>query len=84
MKLKDGIVLRDVLGQYVLIDCNSSKQEILKLNNTAATILSDLLLGKNEDEIANHVVSDFDINYEAALNDISDLISELRDMGLLQ
>lgn len=84
MKLKDGIVLRDVLGQYVLIDSNSSKQEILKLNNTAATILSDLLLGKNEDEIANHVVSDFDINYETALNDISDLISELRDMGLLQ
>ena len=84
MKLKDGIVLRDVLGQYVLIDSNSSKQEILKLNNTAATVLSDLLLGKSEDEIANHVVSDFDINYEAALNDISDLISELRDMGLLQ
>ena len=89
MKIKEGFLVHEVAGNYVVIKIG---QEAVNFNglitlSESAKMLWDLLNrseGATIEELVNKLVSEYEIDEETAKNDTLEFIQSLKDNNILE
>ncbi len=83
MKLKPGFITRKIVNDTVLIDTEHTDR-LLRLNETAADILSLLTEGLSEAEIVSRIVEMYAIEEGTASRDVHHILDEFRTLGAIE
>ncbi|MBR3173753.1 MAG: PqqD family protein [Eubacterium sp.] len=86
MKIKDGFVVRDIMGQCVVVatgEASESFSGMIKLNDTGKDIWEGVAAGKSEEEIIDQIVEDYDVDKERAKDSVSKFIADMKDKGFI-
>lgn len=87
MKIKDGVVIRQVEDEYVLVDTGRVKPKfngMVKLNETSKDIVN--LLTNNDlsfDDLINSLLDIYDIDKATLENEVSDIITQLKEINII-
>ena len=87
IKLKSGIMLKKVMGNYMIISTQSSASYLNSMqttNETGAFLWKFLEKGTSEDEMLKALLEEFDVSEEAAREDIRGFIKKISDAGLIE
>lgn len=86
MKIKEGFVLRQVAGSYIVMRLGgeNSLGGMITLNETGALIWKAIDSGKNIDEIAAEITKEYDIDRETAKNDIAVFIDKMKKESIIE
>ena len=86
MKIKDGFVVRDIMGQCVVVatgEASESFSGMIKLNDTGKDIWEGVAAGKSEDEIVDFIVNEYDVEEDRAKTSVKKFIDEMKDKGFI-
>ena len=86
MKIKDGFVVRDIMGQCVVVSTGEASESfsgMIKLNDTGKDIWEAVNAGKTEEEIVEQIVNDYDVEKERAKASVDKFINEMKDHGFI-
>lgn len=86
MKIKDGFVVRDIMGQCVVVatgEASESFSGMIKLNDTGKDIWEGVASGKSEDEIVDFIVREYDVEEDRAKTSVKKFIDEMKDKGFI-
>lgn len=87
MKIKDGFVLRDVAGQAVVIavgEASKSFHGMINLNSTGRVIWQGVADGLSEEEIADRLTKEFEVDLNTAKSDVHSMISKMQRTGVIE
>ena len=87
VRMKDGLLLREVAGEHILIDASGEVDfsRMLLLSDTAATLVQALLQGsRTADELAELLAGEYDVAAADALPDVVSLLKQMASDGMLQ
>lgn len=86
MRIKEGFVLREVAGKYVVIatgEASKSFNGMITLNQTGKEIWEGVTAGLGAEKIAKKLSEDFEVSYEKALEDTKKMIDSMKHAGFL-
>lgn len=86
MRIKNGFVLREVVGQIMVIATGEASKDfhgMIKLNGTGKVIWLALQEGLSEEDIAKRLQEEFDVDFEKALQDTQAFLQQMEDKGFL-
>ena len=87
MKLKEGYVLREVAGNYIVVAVGSAVKEfngVINLNESAAFLWKQLLEDKTEEELVSALLGEYEVAEDVAKADVKKFIDKLNGANLLQ
>lgn len=86
MKIKEGFVLRETAGSYIVMNLGDelSFNGVITLNESGALIFRAIEDGKNESEIAEMITANYETDSETALNDVRGFIAKMRKADILE
>ena len=88
MKIKEGFVLREVMGQSVAVPVGENSKQfhgMIKLNATGAEIWKDLEKGLTKEQIAQRIVDEYEsVELEEALFKVEQFLIKLQDAGIAE
>ena len=86
MKIKDGFVVREVAGSYVVMNIGGdvSFNGMITLNELGAFIWKAIEDGDNAEEIAKKIIAEYEIDFETALEDTKVFIEKMNGAGVLE
>lgn len=87
MKIKDGFMIREVAGHWIVIPLAERVVEfkaIMNLNESGMLLWKALEEDVQEEDLVQILKANFDVDSETALEDVSEFISLLKDKNLLQ
>ena len=86
MKVKEGFMLREVAGQWVVVPLGERVVEfngILTLNEIGAFLWKKLESGAEEEELVGAILSVYEIDADTARADVKEFISSMNEKGLM-
>lgn len=87
MKLKDGFVLRQVAGSYVVVAVGLQTLDfkgMIRLNETGAFLWKQLAENEcTEDSLVVAMTNEYDVDNKTAAVDVSAFVQSLREADLL-
>ena len=86
MRIKDGFVVRDIMGQCVVVatgEASETFQGMIKLNETGKVIWESVANGMSEEEIVNLIVSEYDVDKDHAQGSVEKFITDIKDKGFI-
>lgn len=86
MQLKDGFLLRNVAGEYVVVPTGSSMVDfkaMISLNETGAFLWKHLLTDKTEEQLLKELLKEYDVDEKTATVDIKEFVELLKANNLL-
>lgn len=87
MKIKDGFILREVAGTFVVVAVGNAVKEfnaVITLNETGAFLWKALEKGATEEELLQAILAEYDVPEEIAKADISAVVTKLKNAKLLK
>ena len=87
MKIKEGFVLREVMGNNVIIAVGKASREfrgMVQLNASAAQIWKYIGEGKTRDQIVDAMLEDFDAERSVIESDVDRSIDQFASNGLIE
>lgn len=87
MRIKEGFVIREVMGNYVAVavgEASKSFRGMIKLNGTAAYIWRMIEKGMSEDEICLAMLEEYDVDRDQLVLDVHRTIEDLREKGFVE
>ena len=87
MKIKDGFVLRNVMGNYVVIavgDAAASFRGMVNLNDTAARVWQLIGEGLDRDGICDAMEEEYDVDRKKLEEDVDTIIETLISGGFAE
>lgn len=87
MKLKDGFILREVAGNYVVVAVGKRTKEfngVINLSESAADIWKLLKENTTEDEIIQKMQEMYDAEKEVLSQGVKTFVGKLREAGLIE
>ena len=87
MKIKDGFVKREIMGETVVVptgEAGKAVHGVIKLNATARVIWDAFEQGKTQEEAADALVSAFDVDREKALQDVEKIVKQMVDANVFE
>ena len=89
MKIKNGYLVHEVAGNYVVIKIG---QEALNFNglitlSESAKMLWDLLNrenGASQEDLVNKLLEEYDVDKDTAQNDVIDFIESLKNNNIIE
>ncbi len=87
MKFKNGFVLRRVLGDAVVIatgEAAKNFQGMVKLNETAATILENIDAGMSKEDVIAKISTDYEVDSETVAADVEKLLEQMLTAGIME
>lgn len=87
MKIKEGFVIREVMGNYVAVavgEASKSFRGMIKLNRTAADIWRMIDKGMSEDEICRAMLELYDADSSQLCSDVHLIIEDLCEKGFVE
>ena len=86
MKIKDGFVLREVAGSFIVVAVGEAVKTfkgIVNLNETGAFLWKILERGATEEELLKKMLEEYDVDEQTAKTDIEGFITKLREAELV-
>lgn len=87
MKLKEGFVLRQVAGSYVVVAVGLQTLDfkgMIRLNETGAFLWKQLADNEcTEDSLTAAMTTEYDVDHETAAADVRIFVQSLREADLL-
>lgn len=86
MKIREGFVLRRVMGQAMLIAVGDVSREfngMIKLNDTAADLWQWLADGADEQALIARLQEEYEVDAATAAADVARFVENLKTQGLL-
>lgn len=88
MKIKGTFVLREVMGQCVVVPVGETSKNfhgMIKLNATGADIWKDLEKDLTKEQIAQGIVEHYEgIEMDEALLKVEQFLNKLQDAGIIE
>ena len=86
MKIKDGFVIRQVAGCYVIMNLGQELNlgGMITLNETGALIWDSVANGLSEDEIAKRITEEYEVSEETALEDVRNFICKMKEADVFE
>lgn len=87
MKIKDGFMLREIAGTWVVVPLGARVVEfngLISLNETSALIWKMIEEGSSKEDILNKIISEYDIDEETANSDMNEFIQTAIKKGLIE
>ena len=87
MKIKEGLIIREVAGSYIVVAVGNAVKDfngIINLNETGAFLWKTLEKGATEEEMLQAMLSEYDVDEETARNDLKSFINKLQEAKLLK
>ena len=84
MKIKDGFLLKEVAGNYVVVPVGDvSFNGMLSLNETGYLIWKKLEEGCETRDIVQAFLAEYDVSEEKATEDITAFLDRLKKAGMI-
>ncbi len=87
MKIKEGFLLREVAGNYIVIaagDEGLNFNNIITVNELGAIIWKGIEDEKTKEQIVDEILLEYDIDKETAAGDFDDFVKQLTDAGVIE
>lgn len=87
MKIREGFVLREIAGAYVVIALGNAGKifnGMIHLNETGKLIWEMLSEGSDESTIIDTILQQYEIDKNTAQADVHRVIAELQGAGILE
>ena len=85
MKIKEGYLLSEVAGNYVVVPVgNVTFNGMLNLNETGVLIWKKLEQGCEESDLVKAFLDEYDVSEERAKEDVSTFVKKLQAAGLIE
>ncbi len=88
MKIKDGFILREIAGSYVVVPVGQNLVDfssMITTNETGAFLWNELQKGATEDELCKKIMSEYEgITEDEALLDIKEFVGTLKEKNILE
>jgi len=87
MKIKEGFVLREVAGSYVVVAVGKAVKTfngIINLNDTGAFLWKQLEKGSNLDGLKSALLAEYDVDEEIAERDAKKFLDKVTEAGLVE
>ena len=88
MKVKEGLLLKELAGQWVLVpseDAAPDMNSIITLSSSAAMLWRELEKGVDTlEHLANVLLSEYEIDFRTALSDSEEFTAQLKENGMLE
>lgn len=86
MKIKDGFLLREVAGSYVVIAAGDDALDfnsIITVNEIGALIWKKIEAGMTKDEIIADILKEYSVDKETADRDFEEFIDKLKSINVI-
>ncbi|MDY0064676.1 MAG: PqqD family protein [Bacilli bacterium] len=87
MKIKEGFMLREIAGEYIVVPVGRAAVDfngIITLNGTGAFLWKQLKTNQSIDDLSNALGKEYKVKREVAFKDIRDFIDTLKKASLLE
>lgn len=87
MKIKDGFMLREIAGSWVVVPLGQRVVEyngLMILSESGALLWKLLENGAEMDELVQAILSEYEIDEATARADIEEMIGNIKDRGLIE
>ena len=87
MKIKDGFVMRDVLGKTMVVPTEEAGQDLhgfIRLNATGKVIWNAIAEGKSIEETAKAMTETYEVSEEVALRDVQAFVEKMKEAGVFE
>jgi hypothetical protein len=87
MKIKDGFILREVAGNYIVVavgDAVKGFNGVINLNETGAFLWKLLEKGCEKEDLLNALLEEYDVEKSVAESDVSAFITKLTEASLVK
>lgn len=87
MKIRDGFILREVAGTFVVISTGNDELDfkgVITINEVGALIWRGVEAGKSKDEILDEILSEYDVQREEASVDCDEFLQQLIDKKIIE
>ena len=87
MKIKDGFILREVAGNYIVVavgDAVKGFNGVINLNETGAFLWKLLEKGCEKEDLLNALLEEYDVEKSVAESDVCAFITKLTEAGLVK
>ncbi len=87
MKLKDGFMLHEVDGEYMVVATGKAAEQfngLIRNNKTANFIYQQLLEETTEEAIIEAMLQKYEAQREKIAEDVHNIITQMRNAGLLE
>lgn len=86
MKIKEGFVLREVAGNYIVVAVGNAVKNfnaVITLNDTGATLWSALEKGATQPQLVQALLAEYEVSEEIAQKDAKAFVEKLQKENLL-
>lgn len=86
MKIKSGFVLREIAGQYMAVAVGARAKElhgVIGMNETAAFLWKKMQTETTEEELAEALLEEYEIEEAMAQQTVKEFIQNLKTEGVL-
>ena len=86
MKIKQGYILREVAGNYIVVAVGEAVKNfngIINLNDSGAFLWKLLQEGATEEQLKESLLNEYEVDEQIAERDIKAFINKLIEKGLL-
>ncbi|MBE6662583.1 MAG: PqqD family protein [Ruminococcaceae bacterium] len=87
MKIKNGFLLREVAGSYIVVATGALTKSfggIIKLNETGSFLWKCLSEHTDKDGLVEALTKEYDVSREIAESDVSAFVKTLLDAGVIE
>lgn len=87
MRIKDGFILREVAGTFVIISAGDESLDfkgVITVNEVGALIWKGVEAGKSKDEIVDKILSEYDVQREVAAVDCDEFLQQLISKNIIE
>ena len=87
MKARDGFVLRNIMGDYILSPTGSRIKEFratIVMNELSAFVWNKLQEEVTRNELIDAILSEYDVDSDNAAKDLDELLTKFREYGMLE
>ena len=87
MRLKDGFVLREIAGSFMVVPVGRRTQEVpgvIALTETGALLWRMLEKGAEEGDLVRALLDEYDVSEDRATADVRAFVAKTREQGLLE
>ena len=87
MRLKDGFVLREIAGSFMMVPVGRRTQEVpgvIALTETGALLWRMLEKGAEEGDLVRSLLDEYDVSEDRATSDVRAFVAKAREQGLLE
>ncbi len=87
MKIADGFVIREIMGQAVAVPTGQASESfsgMIKLNETGKEVWNGVAEGLSEEEIVERIVEKYEVSAEDAKQGVSKFLKQMVERGFIQ